>query len=47
MRRNHSKHYEKKSATSNKNKNSGRKSASYSRKRKNTRESFGKNFFDF
>lgn len=47
VRRNHSKHYEKKSATSNKNKNSGRKSASYSRKRKNTRESFGKNFFDF
>ncbi|MBU5478313.1 D-alanyl-D-alanine carboxypeptidase [Eubacterium sp. MSJ-13] len=46
VRRNHSKHYAKQTASSKENV-SGRNNAGYSRRRKNTRESFGKNFFDF
>lgn len=45
-RRNNSKHYQQKTPQKN---NSARrkKNAGYSRRRRNTRESFGKNFFDF
>lgn len=45
VRRNHSKHYAKSSSKNDK--NSAAKNAAYSGKRKSTRESFGKNFFDF
>ena len=47
VRRNHSKHYTKKTSASTSDKPSTRKNTNYSRRRKKTRESFGKNFFDF
>lgn len=47
VRRNHSKHYTKKTSASTSDKPSTRKNSNYSRRRKKTRESFGKNFFDF
>ena len=46
QRRNHSKHYEKKN-TSTPAASSKKKGVSFRKKRKNTKESFGKNFFDF
>ena len=47
VRRNHSSHYAKKNSASKNGKSSNRKYTNYSKRRKKTRESFGKNFFDF
>lgn len=47
VRRNHSKHYAKKNVSSKNDRSFSKKHTNYSRRRKKTRESFGKNFFDF
>ncbi len=46
-RRNHSKHYQSSTPVKKSNSSGKRKNINYSKRRKNTRESFGKNFFDF
>lgn len=46
-RRNHSKHYEKRGVKGSSEKKNAGKGVRYHKKHKNTKESFGKNFFDF
>jgi len=46
-RRNHSRHYQQKAAPVKNKTDRHKRSTGYSRRKRNTRESFGKNFFDF